>query len=110
MGLFDGIVGGLIGGELASVANQFIAQQGGLNGLVSKFEQNGLGPTVQSWIGTGPNAPVSGAELHGVLGSDLVQQLAAKTGIPPEELLQKLSQLLPTVVDRMTPGGVIPRS
>jgi uncharacterized protein YidB (DUF937 family) len=110
MGLFDGVVGGFIGGELASVVNQVIQQQGGLSGLVSKFQQGGLGETVQSWIGTGANAPVSGAQLHSVLGSDLVQQLAAKTGMSQEDLLHKLSQVLPTVVDTMTPGGAIPKA
>jgi uncharacterized protein YidB (DUF937 family) len=110
MGLFDGIVGGLVGGSIAAAVNQFIAQQGGLPVLVAKFEQNGLGPTVHSWISTGPNVPVSGVDLHTVLGSDLVQQLSAKTGLPPDELLRKLSQLLPTVVDSMTPGGTIPRA
>jgi uncharacterized protein YidB (DUF937 family) len=110
MGLLDGIIGGVIGGELASVVNQVIAQQGGLSGLVSKFEQGGLGAAVQSWISTGPNAPLSGDQLHGVLGADLVQQLATKTGLSPQELLQKLSQALPTVVDKLTPGGVLPKA
>ena len=66
MGLLDGVIGGFIGGELASVVNKFIAQQGGLSGLASKFEEGGLGATMQSWVGTGPNAAISGDQLHGV--------------------------------------------
>ena len=108
MGLLDGVIGGFIGGELASVVNQVIAQQGGLSGLASKFQQGGLGEVMQSWVGTGPNAAISGNQLHNVLGGDLVQQLSAKTGLSPQDLLQKLSQVLPTVVDKMTPGGTIP--
>ena len=109
MGLLDGMVGGLIGGELASVVNGLIAGQGGISGLVSKFQQGGLGATVQSWIGTGPNAAISGEELHKVLGADTVQQLAAKAGLSPHDLAQKLSQILPGVVDTLTPDGVIPK-
>lgn len=108
MGLLDGVIGGFIGGELASVVNKLIAQQGGLSALVSKFEQGGLGAMMQSWIGTGANAAISGDQLHGVLGGDLVQQLAAKTGLSPQDLMQKLSQVLPTVVDKMTPDGKLP--
>ena len=108
MGLLDGILGGFIGGELASVVNKMIADQGGVSALVSKFQQGGLGSVAQSWVGTGPNAPISGDELHSVLGGDLVRQLAAKTGMSPQDLMQKLSQVLPTVVDKMTPDGKLP--
>ena len=109
MGLLDGVIGGFIGGELASVVNGLIASQGGISGLVSRFEQGGLGATVQSWVGTGPNTSISGDEVHKVLGLDLMQQLAAKTGLSQEDLAQKLSQILPGVVDKMTPGGMIPK-
>jgi uncharacterized protein YidB (DUF937 family) len=109
MGLLDGIVGGLVGGELASVVNGLVASHGGLSGLVSKFEHGGLGATVQSWIGTGPNAEISGEQVHTVLGADTMKELAAKTGLSPHDLAQKLSQILPGVVDKLTPGGVIPK-
>ena len=108
MGFLDGVLGRFVGGEMASVVNRLIAEQGGVSGLVSKFEQGGLGSTVQSWIGTGPNAAVSGEQVHNALGSDLMQ-LAAKTGLSPQDLAQKLSQVLPEVVDKLTPGGVIPK-
>jgi uncharacterized protein YidB (DUF937 family) len=43
-----------------------------------------------------------------VIGSDNVAQLAGKLNVSPQELLNKLSELLPQHVDKMTPGGVIP--
>jgi uncharacterized protein YidB (DUF937 family) len=76
---------------------------------VSQFEQQGLGGVVQSWVGTGPNQPITADQLHKVLGSATVQQMAAKFGIDPQELLQKLSQVLPQAVDKMTPAGVVPQ-
>jgi uncharacterized protein YidB (DUF937 family) len=109
MGLLDGIVGGFIGGEMATVVNRLIAEQGGVGGIVSRFEQAGLGPTVRSWVGTGPNAPVSAAEVHQAIGPDLMQQLAAKTGLSSDALAQKLAQFLPELVDKMTPDGVVPK-
>ena len=66
MGLLDGVLGGLVGGGLASVVNGLIADQGGIAGLVSKFERGGLGEVAQSWVRTGPNAPVSAKFLPGV--------------------------------------------
>ena len=110
MGLLDGVIGGFIGGEMASLVNGLIADQGGVSGLVAKFQHAGLGPTVQSWIGAGPNEAVSGNQVHQALGADLVQQLAAKTGLSGEALTQKLSQILPEIIDKLTPDGVLPKS
>jgi uncharacterized protein YidB (DUF937 family) len=104
MGLFDGVLGGLVGAGI----NQLIQQHGGVQGLVNRFEQKGLGGIAQSWVSTGPNQPVSSDQLVHVLGSDNVAQFAQKLNVSPDELLSKLSELLPEHVDRLTPGGVIP--
>jgi len=77
--------------------------------VVSQFEKNGLGATVQSWVGTGANQPISPDDVHRVIGPDLLQQLAAKSGLSTQELAQKLSQVLPQAVDRMTPDGTMPK-
>lgn len=110
MGLFDGILGGVVGSAMALAVRNYIQQQGGLTVVVQKFERQGLGGVVQSWIGTGANQPVSAAQLEQVLGRDLVDELVAKTGVPAPELLEKLAQVLPRTVDEMTPGGVIPQA
>src|SRR5262245_6593041 len=109
MGLFDGVLGGLVGAGMVSVVNDLLAKHGGVQGVVNAFETNGLGATVRSWVGTGPNEPVSPADVHRVLGPDLLQQLSAKSGLSVQELTEKLSQVLPQAVDRMTPDGTIPK-
>lgn len=109
MGLLDGLLGGVVGAEMTSLVQGEIARHGGLPGLVSQFEQQGLGGVVQSWVGTGPNQPITADQLHKVLGSATVQQMAAKFGLDPQELLQKLSHALPQAVDKMTPAGVVPQ-
>jgi len=108
MGLFDGVLGGVVGAGMVSVVNGIIEQHGGVQGLVNEFERNGLGATVKSWVGTGPNQPVAAADVHRVLGSDLLQQLSAKTGMSVQDLAAKLSQVLPQAVDHLTPDGKIP--
>src|SRR5215475_14647657 len=109
MGLFDGLLGGIVGAGMVSVVNSVLEKHGGVQGIVSEFEKNGLGPTVKSWVGTGPNQPVAPADVHRVLGSDLLQQLSAKSGLSVQELTEKLSQVLPQAVDRLTPDGTIPK-
>ena len=108
MGLLDGLVGGVVGGEMSTVVNSFIQQHGGVQGIVAQLEKQGLGPTVQSWVGTGANQPISPDQVHQAFGGGTLAQLAAKAGINPQELAQKLSQVLPTAIDKLTPEGKIP--
>jgi uncharacterized protein YidB (DUF937 family) len=108
--MFDGLLGGIVGAGMVSVVNGIIEKHGGLQGVVSEFERNGLGPTIKSWVGTGPNQPISPDDVHKVLGADLLQQLSAKSGLSVQELTQKLSQVLPQAVDGLTPGGAIPKA
>ena len=108
MGMFDGILGGIVGGGMASVVNDILEKNGGLQGVVSQFERNGLGPTVQSWVSTGPNRAVSPQDVQNALGPDLLRQLSEKSGLPVQELAQRLAQVLPEAVDKMTPNGTIP--
>ena len=82
--------------------------QGGLAGLVSKFEQAGLGNAIQSWIGGGPNEAVSGEQITNALGSDTVSDMAAQLGVQPEEAAGQLSELLPGLINQLTPQGQTP--
>ena len=96
---------------MTSLVQGEIARHGGLPGLISQFEQQGLGGVVQSWVGSGPNQPITADQLHKVLGSGAVQQMAAKFGVDPQELLQKLSQVLPQAVETaLTPVRASPQS
>ncbi len=106
MGLLDGMLGGVVG----AVVTDVIRRNGGVQGVVNQFERNGFGSTVRSWVGTGPNLPIEAEHVEQVLGSDLLQQISAKTGISVGDLKHKLADVLPQAIDQMTPGGVIPKS
>jgi uncharacterized protein YidB (DUF937 family) len=80
----------------------------GLGGLLNQFQQGGLGDVVKSWIGTGPNQPISPNQLGSALGPKIIQVLAQKTGMSEQELTAQLSQILPGVVDKLTPSGRLP--
>lgn len=88
------------------VTNQ---QQGGLGGLVQQFAGKGLGDIVNSWVGTGQNLPITAQQLQQGLGTNTISQLASKAGIAPEELTSQLTQLLPKLVDKLTPEGKVPQ-
>jgi uncharacterized protein YidB (DUF937 family) len=110
MGMFDGILGGIVGAEMATVVNHLIEKHGGVQGIVNELKQKGLGDTVKSWVSTGPNQPVAADQLHQALGADTISQLAAKAGMNAKDLLAKLSQALPTAIDKLTPGGTVPKA
>jgi uncharacterized protein YidB (DUF937 family) len=92
----------------AGVMQMITSQPGGLSGLVQQFHDKGLGSLVSSWVGTGQNLPISGEQIQHVLGSEQVKELAAKAGISPETASSHLAQLLPQLVDKLTPNGQIP--
>ena len=115
MGLFDSVVGALAGGQsgngnqLLDVVMQLInSQPGGLGGLVQSFQQGGLGEIVNSWVLTGQNLPVSAEQLQSVLGGGHLQDIAAQLGMSPEQATGGLADLLPQVVDNLTPNGQLP--
>jgi uncharacterized protein YidB (DUF937 family) len=109
MGMLDGLLGGIVGAEMATAVNAFIQQHGGVQGVVAQLEQQGLGGVARSWISTGPNQPISADQINKVFGgSGVLGQLAAKAGLSPQDLSQKLSQVLPAAIDKLTPGGTIP--
>jgi len=82
--------------------------QGGLGGLVAKFQQAGLGDVVRSWIGNGQNQPVSGDQLTNVLGADTMTGLAEKLGMSQDDAAGQLSNILPGLIDKLTPQGQAP--
>jgi len=115
MSFLDNLVGGQGqggSGSLIGVVGQLIEHAGGVQGLVSKLQEHGLGGAVQSWVGTEANQPVSGSQLgtamnNGGMGP-LLQEAASKLGIDQDALLGKLSQVLPAAVDHLTPDGTVP--
>jgi uncharacterized protein YidB (DUF937 family) len=98
---------GLATGILEMLTSQ---QTGGLQGLVQSFQAKGLGDVVSSWVSTGPNLPVTGEQVQNALGSDAISSLAQKAGIAPGVASSLLAQVLPALVDHLTPQGNIPES
>jgi uncharacterized protein YidB (DUF937 family) len=115
MGLLDSLLGGLMGGgsqqgqsPLAQMALQLIQQNGGLPGILAKFQQAGMGQHADSWVGTGSNMPITADQLSQVLGSGALGQLAQQFGMSQGGASSGLAQMLPQIIDKLTPTGQIP--
>jgi uncharacterized protein YidB (DUF937 family) len=120
MGLLDQIVKGLAGkflGGSAGTQNPLLdialslltnPKTGGLEGLMETFKGKGLNDVMSSWVSTGQNLPISGKQIQDVLGSDLIQQFAKKLGASNQDVSGGLANLLPDLIDKLTPAGQLP--
>jgi uncharacterized protein YidB (DUF937 family) len=96
--------------NLLNGALGMLQAMGGIDGLVNKLQQSGLGDLAASWIGTGENKSINPEELANVLGKDQIAALAQQAGIPESQGASVLSQVLPAMVDKLTPDGKVPDS
>jgi uncharacterized protein YidB (DUF937 family) len=97
-----GGLGGLLGGLLGGSGG------GGLGGLLTQLQRAGFGDQAQSWVGRGQNLPLPPDALEQVFGRSGMAEIARRAGVSNEEASRGLSQLLPEVVDHMTPDGKVP--
>jgi uncharacterized protein YidB (DUF937 family) len=119
MGLLDNVMGALGGAgdngggnPMLDVAMQLLSNKGeagGLAGLVQAFQQNGLGEQMASWVGTGQNLPISAEQIQAVLGGGQLGQIAGQLGMNETQAAGGLADLLPQVIDQLTPNGQLPQ-
>ena len=116
MGLFDQIgkqLGGALGAsgggqpDILQIVQALMTQNGGLDGLLAKLTQGGLGEMVKSWLSTGANLPVSPAQITQALGNPQIASVAKQVGVEPQQLAGLVAQQLPGLVDKLSPNGVL---
>jgi uncharacterized protein YidB (DUF937 family) len=121
MGILDSVVGMMSDQTSGASSSSVLAQQisamltsnaagGGLGGLMQSFDRAGLGHVMSSWIGTGQNLPISPDQLTQILGHGKIAEIAGSLGLQPDQVAGQLSQLLPHLIDRITPNGKVPES
>lgn len=131
MGLLDGLLGDLMGSYpggnqgrspfgsgsqtqggnlLLQIALMMLQQNGGLEGVLGKFRQGGLAQQADSWVGTGQNMEVSGDQLQQVFGPSTMGDLASKLGMPAGQAGSVMAQILPELINQLTPQGQVPEN
>lgn len=118
MGLLDSVIGALSGvrstggnGDMLGVVLHMLADDGegmGVQGLIERFHDSGMSHVLDSWISRGGNLPISPDDLHQVLGSETVEGIAQQLGLSSNVTAERLCQMLPYVVDKLTPHGRLP--
>lgn len=133
MGLLDGLIGNVLGSgpssnqgqdPLGSVLGRFgggnqprsgnlllqlalsmLRQNGGLEGILGKFRESGLSHQADSWVSTGQNMSISADQLQNVFGPSTISELASRLGVSEQQAGSEMAQVLPEVIDRLTPEG-----
>lgn len=103
-----GMSGGIGGAGVAGLlmfALQMLQQNGGLNAMLGRLQQGGLGDQANSWVGTGENMPVSPDKLSNVFGGDQIDVLAQQAGLSRQDAAGGLASLLPELINQLTPQG-----
>jgi uncharacterized protein YidB (DUF937 family) len=111
------IFGGRAGGNQAQSGNlllqlalSLLQQNGGLEGVLGRFRQGGLGQQADSWVSTGQNMNISADELQQVFGSSTLRDLASQLGMPEQQAGSTMAQVLPELINRLTPQGQVPEN
>jgi uncharacterized protein YidB (DUF937 family) len=129
MGILDALLGGVMSGAagrggmgqsadagmgmgqgnpLMQIVFQMIQQNGGLPGILAKFQQAGYGKQADSWVSTGQNMPITPDILSQVLGQGQLGRVAEQFGMSQGEASGGLASMLPQIIDGMTPHGQVP--
>jgi uncharacterized protein YidB (DUF937 family) len=102
------------GGGLGDILGQVLGGgqsgggMGGLGGLIEQMQRTGYGDQARSWVGTGQNMPIQPDALDQIFGQGGVEEIARRAGVTPREASEGMSELLPEVVNHMTPQGDLP--
>ncbi|MFG2880003.1 YidB family protein [Streptomyces sp. NPDC048337] len=106
--ILGSLLGALMGGGAGGGGAQAAGNGNPLGGLLDMLNKSGLAGPAQSWVGTGENQQVSGAQIQEALPADTLQKVAQDAGVSPQQAADQIAQTLPQVVDKLTPNGQMP--
>lgn len=96
-----------VAGEQSGLISKFLKDNGGISGLAEKFQSGGAGEIFSSWVSTGDNKSIATEKISAILGSAQVQQIAQKLGVDPNQASTLIANLLPQVIDKLTPDAKV---
>lgn len=99
---------GMLLAMLLPFAMQWVQRSGGIGAMLERFRQKGFGQQADSWVSTGPNASLRAEEVEEVVGGDELSRLSRQLGVPEREVALVFADILPEMVDRLSPDGQVP--
>ncbi|WP_288234313.1 YidB family protein [uncultured Haemophilus sp.] len=117
------MLGNILGSAASSILNNsgngqstamqliqaLLQSQGGIEGIIKRFQESGLEGILKSWISTDEeNQPISANQVVEVVGQENMSQAAEKVGVSELDASNLLAEYLPKMVDMLTPNGQLP--
>jgi uncharacterized protein YidB (DUF937 family) len=93
---------------LLPLAMRWVQRNGGMNAVLEKLRQKGMARQTQSWVDTGENQPLDEQSVEQVVGRDELAQMAQRLGVPEGQIAQALAEIMPEMVDKLSPEGQVP--
>ena len=113
-GVATGRTGGLGGNRsallmmLLPMAMRWVQNNGGLGEVLKRFQQKGYGQQARSWLEPGENQPLDEQAVEKIVGQPDIDQMAQRLGVPREQVAQAFAEIMPELVDHLTPQGEVP--
>jgi uncharacterized protein YidB (DUF937 family) len=94
---------------LLPLAMRWVQRNGGMGAVLDKFKQKGMAPQAQSWVSKGPNQNIDGQSVEQVVGHEELREMAQRLGVPEQQVAQAFAEIMPEMVDKLTPEGRLPQ-
>ncbi|MEU7701643.1 YidB family protein [Streptomyces sp. NPDC015492] len=107
-GILGSLIGALAGGQGGAQGGGAGGASNPLGGLLDMLTKSGLTDQTRSWVGTGENQSVSGAQIAEALPDETLQKVAQDAGVSTQEAADEIARSLPQAVDKLTPTGSVP--
>jgi outer membrane protein OmpA-like peptidoglycan-associated protein/uncharacterized protein YidB (DUF937 family) len=93
---------------LSGLMSLFTESPGGLGAFLDRLRKAGLSSVVSSWLYDSSPRPITTNALESAIGRDTIDRIASKAGLSFATAASALAYMLPNIIKRLTPGGVIP--
>ena len=120
MGTFDAVLAdavsefGISSSKASSLLSGLLSliteTPGGLGAFLDRLRRTGLSDLVSSRLGGSSPRPIPHSNLEEAVGRDSLERIASKAGLSYSIASSALAFMLPNLIKRLAPGGVIPTS
>ena len=93
---------------LLPLAMQWVQRNGGIGGVLEKFQSKGYSQQAASWVSNGSNEELQPHAVTELMGTEELSRLSQQLGVSQEEVSSGMAQILPEMMNHLTPQGDVP--